>query len=138
MLKQDKVKELYFDKKYKQIEIAKELNVSNKYVSKILLKDIRYKKEKENRKKISNEKHKEQTKEYIKNNRKNCNADSQYEYMKYQHNQAVSELSGTKNNINNYAFRKWNSSAYKYNKNKKCYEFDKKLVRSYAIPKYIK
>ena len=58
--------------------------------------------------------------------------------VKKQHIQAVSELSAGKAMISNRAFREWNKSAYRYNKKKKCYEFDKKLGKSYAIPRYIK
>ena len=42
MKKQDKIKELYFNEKYSQKEIAGILKVSTKYVSKILLLDDRY------------------------------------------------------------------------------------------------
>lgn len=57
MIKQELIKQLYFNHKYKQVDIAKELNVSTKYVSKILLKDERYKEEKERRKNIANLQH---------------------------------------------------------------------------------
>ena len=47
MEKQEKIKELYFEYKYNQKEISEILGISNKYVSKVLLKDSRYKEEKE-------------------------------------------------------------------------------------------
>lgn len=47
MNKQEKIKAMYFNEKHKQKEIAEKLNVSNQYVSKTLLKDNRYKAEKE-------------------------------------------------------------------------------------------
>ena len=40
--------------------------------------------------------------------------------------------------LTNESYRKFNSSAYKYNPSRHRYEFDEKLGRSYAIPKYIK
>ena len=58
--------------------------------------------------------------------------------VKQQHIQAVSELSSGQAMISNRAFREWNKSAYKYNEKKNCYEFDKKLGKSYAVPRYIK
>lgn len=54
MKKQERIKELYFDEKYSQKEIASMLNLSSQYVSKVLLQDSRYKKEKERRKKYQN------------------------------------------------------------------------------------
>lgn len=138
MSKRDKIKELYFDYKYKQIEIAKELNVSNKYISRILIQDSRYKTEKEERKKFSKQKHEQKTKEYIANKRKNRNIDIVYEYMRCQHNQASFELSGSKNNINNRAFRKWNASAYKYNPQTQSYHLIKNLTATHDVPKIIR
>lgn len=58
--------------------------------------------------------------------------------IKEKHLQATRELSIGYGTISDRAFRKWNSSAYKYNQNKNCFEFDRKLIRSYAIPKYVK
>lgn len=138
MLKQDIIKELYFDYQYKQIEIARKLNVSTKYISKVLIKDSRYKDEKERRKDISQKRHRQKTKEYIKNKRKSRSIDTEYEYMKHQHDQDIFELSGNKNNINNRAFRKWNASAYKYNHKTKNYHLVKDITASYDVPKIIK
>lgn len=70
MNRQEKIKEMYFNEKYNQKEIAKKLNVSSQYVSKILLSDDRYKAEKEPRKIISKERHRQSTIDYIKNKRK--------------------------------------------------------------------
>ena len=138
MSNKDKIKHLYFDCKYKQIEIAKELNISTKYISKILLQDSRYIEEKQRRKNISNKKHTQKTKEYIKAKRKMRYIDMEYEYMRHQHDQATFELSGGKNNINNRAFRKWNTSAYKYNLKTKSYHLVKGLTATYDVPKIIR
>lgn len=48
MNRQEAIKKLYFECKYNQKEIAETLEISNKYVSKVLLEDSRYKEEKEN------------------------------------------------------------------------------------------
>lgn len=53
MNKQEKIKTMYFNERYKPKEIAEKLNVSNQYVSRTLLNDNRYKTEKEQRKMLS-------------------------------------------------------------------------------------
>ena len=57
MQKKDIIKKLFFDCNYKQIDIAKELDVSTKYISKVLISDDRYKVEKDKRKELSNKRH---------------------------------------------------------------------------------
>ena len=66
MNKQERIKELYFNKKYTQKKIAEILNTSTKYVSRILLNDDRYKNEKEQRKSIAKERHRKRTIDYWK------------------------------------------------------------------------
>ena len=135
MDKKSKIINLYFDKKYKPIQIAKELDISNSYVTKIIKQDERYETETINRKYENKIKNLINTKNYIKQKRTiNRELDA---YVKQQHIQASLELSG-RNHISNRSFRRWNSSAYTYNYQKECFEFDKKLGRSYAIPKYVK
>ena len=51
------------------------------------------------------------------------------------HNQASKELSGGAKNISNRAYRDWNVSAYKYNKQNKCYELKKGIVTGIDVPK---
>ena len=51
MNRQEAIKKLYFECKYNQKEIAETLEISNKYVSKVLLEDSRYKEEKEKKSK---------------------------------------------------------------------------------------
>ena len=87
MEKQEKIKELYFEYKYNQKEISEILGISNKYVSKVLLKDSRYKEEKEKRKILSKNRHRQKTIDYIKNKRKS-NINTEYEKLKQMHIQA--------------------------------------------------
>ena len=136
MNKKEKIKELFFEKKYKQNEIAEELNTSTQYISKVLQNDSRYIDEKEKRKSKSKDKNRKDTINYMKKKRKSICSD--YDILKKMHDQASHELSGGRSIISNRAFWEWNKSAYKYNKRKKCYEFDTKLTRSYAVPRYIK
>lgn len=137
MLKQDRVKELYFDYQYKQIEIAKELNVSSKYVSKILIQDSRYKAEKEKRKEKSIRKHNQKTKEYIRSKRKQNSIDIEYALLRQAHEQASRELSGGRKPISDRAFRDWNTSAYRYDYKSKSYVLKSGIVVSSDVPKRI-
>lgn len=136
MKKQDKIKELYFNEKYSQKEIAGILKVSTKYVSKILLLDARYEEEKERRKLLSKQKHKANTINYINRNRKNKKQDDIYQHLQQMHQQASRELSGRRV-INNQAFRKWNSSIYNYNKNTNAYHLKRGIVTGFDAPKKI-
>ena len=71
------------------------------------------------------------------NKREQKRIDDNYSFVQAQHYQATRELSKSRH-ITNETYRKWNSSAYKYNPLKKRYEFDEKLGRASDIPKYIK
>lgn len=131
--------ELYFIEKYKPIEISEMLNISKSAVTQVLQKDERYALEKIRRKKENAIKHKENTNNYKRNKRsinqfKN-NVDDLI--LKNMHRQASSELSETKK-LNNLAYRNWNTSAYKYNSDRKRFEFREELGRSYDVPKFIK
>lgn len=126
---------LYFENKMKQVDIAKQLNISKYKVSRTLSKDERYQKEKEKRKYQNRKKHKEKTKKYISEKREREFAINQQ--LKQNHIQASIELSGSKC-INNRAFRKWNSSIYKVNSKKKYYEIDKNITVSNDVPKIVR
>lgn len=134
-----KVIDMFFVERKKQIDIAKVLNISKYKVSRIVTKDIRYQEEKELRKKLNKQKHIENTKSYIKSKRKTNQLKSNSDdlILKNMHNQASKELSQVKR-MTNMAYRNWNKSAYSYNKGKKRYEFREELGRSYDVPKYVK
>lgn len=137
MNKQERIKELYFNKKYTQKKIAEILNTSTKYVGRILLNDDRYKNEKEQRKSIAKERHRKRTIDYIKNKRMSKNIDLEYEYLKQLHKQDSQELSLRKP-IGNVAYRNWNSSAYKYNSKTKSYHLKKGIITGADVPKKVK
>lgn len=137
MNKQERIKELYFNKEYTQKKIAEILNTSTKYVSRILLNDDRYKNEKEQRKSIAKERHRKRTIDYIKNKRMSKNIDLEYEYLKQLHKQDSQELSLRKT-IGNIAYRKWNSSIYKYNSTTKSYHLKKGIITGADVPKKVK
>lgn len=139
MEKQQKIKDLYFNKNYTQTQIAKELNVSNQYVSKILKKESKYLEVKEQRKQINQRKNIQETKDYNKTKRKNAQFRNSADdlILKNMHNQASMELSQPKR-LSNMAYRNWNKSAYSYNEKKKRFELKKEIGRSADVPKYIK
>ena len=135
MTREEKIIELYFEKKLKQKEIAKELEISKYIVSRVLNNNRNYKTEKQNRVKEQKIIHKEKTKKYICSKREKEYVINQK--LKQDHIQASIELSGSKS-INNRAFRKWNSSIYKFNTEKNYYEIDKKIIVGYDVPKIVK
>lgn len=137
MNKQEQIKDLYFNKKYNQVKIAQILNVSKQYVSKILLNDSDYKREKENRKELNRKKHKQKTIDYIKGIRKKKDTDIEYERLKQSHIQASQELSGGRKNISNKAYRDCNSSVYKYNSKTKSYHLIKEITAGFDAPKRV-
>lgn len=135
MSNKEKVIVAYFIKAQRPIDIAKHFNISKSAVTQILSKDNRYEEEKEKRKEYNRMKHREDTKKYIKEKRQ-----KEYEELmivKKQHFQASNELSKF-NTLNNIQYKKYNSSAYDYDKKLKVYKFNSKLGKSIDIPKFIK
>lgn len=118
-------------------DIAAQNNVTSAYVTKVIKTDLRYIQEKEYRKTISRNKRTIINRQNMKNKRETKRREDSYAIIKAKHEQASRELSKS-NYLTNENYRKWNSSAYKYNPSKRRYEFDEKLGRSYAVPKYIK
>lgn len=134
MSNKEKIIDLFYSEHLKPVDIALKLNVSNAYVSKVIKKDSRYHEEKSQRKQQNELKHKERTIEYMKLKQKS-NKDS-YEALKAQLKQDAEELSYYFD-ISDRSFRKFNSSAYKYNTKKKRFEIDRKLTVSIDVPKVV-
>ena len=135
--KKDKIIELFFINHLSVTEIADSVGTSSAYITKIIKTDERYVMEKQYRKEKSKEKRKQDKNNFMKNKREQKRIDDNYSFVQAQHYQATRELSKSRH-ITNETYRKWNSSAYKYNPLKKRYEFDEKLGRASDIPKYIK
>ena len=139
---ENKVLDMYFIEKKKQVEIANELNISKYKVSRIVTKDPRYKEEKEYRKIINKKKHIDKTKKYItktrKEKRKLKSSNNDYAIMKLLHEQASRELSGGRKTMSNKAFRDWNSSAYNYDSKTKSYILRKDINACADVPRKIK
>lgn len=134
MSNKEKIIDLFYNEHLKPVDIALKLNVSNAYVSKVIKKDSMYHEEKSQRKQQNELKHKERTIEYMKLKQKS-NKDS-YEALKAQLKQDAEELSYYFD-ISDRSFRKFNSSAYKYNAKKKRFEIDRKLTISIDVPKVV-
>lgn len=135
--KKNKIIEMFFINHLSVKEIADSIGTSSAYITKIIKTDERYVKEKQYRKEKSKEKRKQDKNNFMKNKREQKRIDDNYSFVQAQHYQATRELSKSRH-ITNETYRKWNSSAYKYNPLKKRYEFDEKLGRASDIPKYIK
>ena len=135
--KKDKIIEMFFINHLSVKEIADSIGTSSAYITKIIKTDERYVMEKQYRKEKSKEKRKQDKNNFMKNKREQKRIDDNYSFVQAQHYQATRELSKSRH-ITNETYRKWNSSAYKYNPLKKRYEFDEKLGRASDIPKYIK
>lgn len=128
---------LYFIDRLTATSIAKELNVSNAYITKIIKQDSRYCEEKEKRKEENKEKHIKKTKKYINFKRKQTSFDVEYALLRQAHEQASRELSGGSKLISNRAFRDWNTSIYKYNEKSKSYVLRKGIIVGADVPKRI-
>ena len=133
----EKIIDLFYIQHLKVKDIAEALSISSAYITKIIKQDGRYIGEKDFRKQQNKVNRKIAQNKFIKNKRDNKRIEDNYAIVETQHAQSSRELSQS-SYLTNENYRKWNSSAYKYNPSKNRYEFDGKLGRSYAVPKYIK
>ena len=120
--KREKIEEMYFIQKMSLTNIAKKLNVSVSYVSRLLRQNEKYHNEQEIRKQENQLKRKKKQKELIYNQRKEKARQRLLENqaMKKSHEQATKEMSKGRT-LGNETLRKW-CSLYNYNKEKKRYE----------------
>lgn len=132
----DKIKKLYFNEKYTQVDIAKEIQVSTNYVSKVLKSDERFEREKEIRKEINKKKHNKQIQKKVEEKRR-LNKINDYLVLKTMHDQASRELSGGRKPISNKAFRDWNTSVYRYDYKTKSYVLRKGINVGADVPKRV-
>lgn len=138
MIDKEKILNLCFIEKYKQIDISKLLNVSTSTINRIIMSDERYLKEKIRRQNANRAQNRKNTINYITNNRKSKKVDDTYESLKKQHIEASIELSGGRKSISNRAFRDWNTSIYRYNEKNKSYVLKKGINVGADVPKRIK
>ena len=130
---------LYYERKMTNKSISTKLNVSLPYITKIIKTDNRYQNEKLRRKNESAIKQKRRNIECIKRKRNVLRNERINGIMELQHMQDVIEISG-RHNINNRAFKKWNTSIYQYYDRTKEFRVKQELKSktSYAVPKRIK
>lgn len=132
----EQILDLYYNQHLKQNEIAKIVGTSCPYVSKIVKSDKRNEHEKENRKTKNAENRKVYLQEYFKTYDRPKKDDNSYEQMLSQQKQDSIELSYSNNNMSDYTYAKWNSSAYHRN-SKGNLVLDRKLKVGYDVPKSI-
>ena len=136
MSNKEKILDLYYNQHLKQNEIAKIVDPTTQYVSKVVRTDKRNIEEKEKRKKENSENRKIYLQEYFKTYNRPKKDDNSYEQMIAQQIQDSMELSFSNSNISDYAFVKWNSSAYHTN-NKGNLVIDRKLKVGFDVPKSV-
>ena len=136
MSNKEKILDLYYNQHLKQNEIAKIVDTTTQYVSKVVRTDKRNIQEKEKRKKENSENRKIYLQEYFKTYNRPKKDDNSYEQMIAQQIQDSMELSFSNSNISDYAFVKWNSSAYHTN-NKGNLVIDRKLKVGFDVPKSV-
>ena len=136
MSNKEKILDLYYNQHLKQNEIAKIVDTTTQYVSKVVRTDKRNIEDKEKRKKENSENRKIYLQEYFKTYNRPKKDDNSYEQMIAQQIQDSMELSFSNSNISDYAFVKWNSSAYHTN-NKGNLVIDRKLKVGFDVPKSV-
>ena len=136
MSNKEKILDLYYNQHLKQNEIAKIVDTTTQYVSKVVRTDKRNIEEKEKRKKENSENRKIYLQEYFKTYNRPKKDDNSYEQMIAQQIKDSMELSFSNSNISDYAFVKWNSSAYHTN-NKGNLVIDRKFKVGFDVPKSV-
>ena len=136
MSNKEKILDLYYNQHLKQNKIAEIVGTITQYVSKVVRDDKRNKQEKEKRKKENSENRKVYLQEYFKTYDRPKKDDNSYEQMIAQQRQDSIELSFSNNNISDYAFAKWNSSAYHTN-SKGNLVLNRNLKVGFDVPKSI-
>ena len=138
MNKKEKILKLYFEEHKTQEQIAKEVSVTQSYVSQVVKSDPRLKKKKEDSAQESIHKKKLYNKNYWKNyQRKKSNDMQEYEQLKATLDKDSQELSYSKG-ISDYAFAKCNRGMYNYDKNSSDLVLKKNITVSIDVPKRIR
>ena len=136
MEKVDTIKNLYFNENKTLTDIAKIIDTSISYISRILRNDERYRSEKDRRKQHNLQCRRKKQKDMIYSKRKNI-IDVEYAKVREQHEQASIEMS-KRGILSKDTLRKWCGSAYIYNPIKRRYEFNNdELLKPADFPKYI-
>ena len=136
MSNKEQILDLYYNEHLKQNEIAEIVGTSTQYVSKVVRADSRINQEKESRKQTNSEQRKIYMQNYFKTYNRPKKEDLAYQQMIAQLEQDILELSFKNNIISDYAFAKWNSSAYHTN-SKGNLVLNRNLKVGFDVPKSI-
>ena len=117
MENKEQILDLFYNNHLKQTEIAKIIELSTQYISKIVKQDSRYEQEKAYRKKLSKEKRDSYLKDFFKNYKRPKKDDDSYRQLQAQLKQDSLELSFAGGFISDNDFAKWNPNAYEGDKN---------------------
>ena len=115
MNNKEKILDLYYNQHLKQCEIAKQLELTKQYVSKIVKTDERYKQVKAKKKQESSKRRILYLKEYFKTYNRPKKDDTTYEQLLALQKQDSIEMSYYNNDISPYVFAKYNPNAYHTN-----------------------
>ena len=138
MNKKEKILKLYFEEHKTQEQIAKEVSITQSYVSQVVKSDPRLKTKKEDSAQESKQKKKAYNKDYWKHyQRKKSNDMQEYEQLKAILDKDAQELSYNKG-ISDFAFAKWNRGIYNYDKNSSDLILKKNITVSIDVPKRIR
>lgn len=136
MNKKEQILQMYFEEHKIQEIIAKDVGVSQSYISQVIKNDERYSKEKEKRHNESMNRKAEYNKQYYKTYERPRKDDNSYNQLLALLAKDTLELSYYSGNISDYDFAKWNLSAYHRNKNGDLV-IDRKLNVGSDVPKKI-
>ena len=138
MNKKEDILKLYFEEHKTQEQIAKEVSVTQPYVSQVVKSDSRLKRKKEDSTQESKQKKKAYNLNYWKNyKRKKSNNIQEYEQLRATLEKDVQELSYNKG-ISDYAFAKWNRGMYNYDKNSSDLILKRNITVSVDVPRRIR
>lgn len=113
MEKKEQILDLFYNNHLNQTEIAKIMELSAQYISKVVKKDSRYEQEKAYRKKNRQS----YLKDFFKNYKRPKKDDDSYMQLQEQLKQDSLELSFAGGYISDNDFAKWNPNAYEGDKN---------------------
>lgn len=129
-----KITKLFYEEHLRPTDIANKLKVAKSYITKVIQKDDRYFKEKEDRISKSKEKHKARKRNYI--NQKRQEEKQEYQAMLKQINSDNAFLS-TKSKTSNIEYAKWNRGMYEYDKNSSDLVLRKDITTGYNVGKRV-
>lgn len=112
----EKIIHLYYDEHLKSVEIAKIVNKTPQYISKVIKEDDRYKIEKEYKHNESIKRKRQYNKEYNKTYIRKDKENKEEYYALLELLKRDSKILSTRTEMSDIDFAKWNRSIYQYDK----------------------